>query len=129
MQRLRKMSALLVLILLSSSVLTACGASTAHHLSPNTIAKQVGTQYGDPQAQITMTTSDVTDGLQQPMYHMALTGNFHKGALEATRLNFSALADRMYVWAITAHDQADNEVWFDRDLSTPSPPPTPSPSS
>ena len=120
---LRTLSALLIVVLLSGSVLTACGASasTARHLSPNEIAKQVGAQYGDPQAHVAMAKPDVTDGLQQPMYHMALTGRFHKGALEATRLNFSALADRMYVWAITAHDDAGNEVWFDRELGSAQP--------
>ena len=53
------------------------------------------------------------------MYLMSVTGRFHKGALVAVRLGFSALADSMYVWSISAYDQAGKEVWFDRDLGTP----------
>lgn len=119
------MSMLLVFVVLTFSSLTACGASTARHLSPNEIAKQVGTQYGDPQAQVAKVTSMVTDNPpHDPMYLMSLTGHFHKGAVEAVRLSFSALADRMYVWGITARDQAGNEVWFDRELGPTSPSPS-----
>jgi hypothetical protein len=52
----------LVMILLIGSILAACGTSTAHHLSPNEIAKHVGAQYGDPQAQVAMAQSELTMG-------------------------------------------------------------------
>ena len=106
--------------LLISGGVTACGTSTAHLLSPNAIAKQVGAHYGDPQAQVATVKDTVADGPgRHPMYLMSVTGRFHKGALVAVRLGFSALADSMYVWSISAYDQAGKEVWFDRDLGTP----------
>ena len=119
------------MVLLSSSVLTACGTTTPtaetsiptpHLLSPGEIASYVGTAYGDPQAQIAGVKSDVTDPPpHDPMYHMTLTGHFHKGALQAEKLGFSALADRMYVWAIWAYNQADAQVWFDQELAPATP--------
>jgi hypothetical protein len=118
------MTALLVLILLSSSVLMACGTNTPtpRLLSPEEIARYVGTAYGDPQAAIAGVKSDVTDNPpHDPMYLMTLTGHFHKGALEAETLGFSALANRMYVWAIRAYDQAGTEVWSDQELAPASP--------
>ncbi|HEU5199955.1 MAG TPA: hypothetical protein VFU32_09970 [Ktedonobacterales bacterium] len=128
---LRKIALLLLLALLSSSVLAACETNiptsvtstpTPHLLSPEEIASYVGTAYGDPQAQIAGVKSDVTDNPpHDPMYHMTLTGHFHKGTLEAETLGFSALADRMYVWVIYAYDQAGTEVWFDKELAPASP--------
>jgi hypothetical protein len=116
---LRKISALLVMALLISSSVTACGTSAAHLLSPDKIAKQVGMHYGDPQAQVAGVKDTIADGPgQHPMYLMSVTGHFHKGALVAVRLGFSATADRMYVWSIYAYDQAGKEVWFDRDLGS-----------
>lgn len=121
------MSALLVIGLLISSVVTACGTNDAPHLSPDKIAKQVGMHYGDPQAQVAGVKDAVADGPgQHPMYLMSVTGHFHKGALVAVRLGFSALADAMYVWSIYAYDQAGREVWFDRDLGAPLPTSLPS---
>ena len=108
------------MVLLISSGVTACGTSTAPHLSPGEIARQVGIHYGDPQAQVAGVKDAVADGPgRHPMYLMSLTGHFHKGALVAVRLDFSALADSMYVWHIDAFDQAGKEVWFDRDLGSP----------
>ncbi len=135
MLSLRHMTALLVLALLSGSVLIACetnmptsetGAPTPRLLSPQAIASYVGTAYGDSQAAIAGVKSDVTDPAPgEPMYHMTLTGHFHKGALAAETLGFSALADRMYVWAIWAYDQTGTEVWFDHELAPASPSPSP----
>jgi hypothetical protein len=117
--QLRKMSALVVLILFISTMVTACGASTAYRLSPDEIAKQVGIHYGDPQAHVAGVKTTVADPPpHEPMYLMSVTGSFHKGALVAVKLGFSATADRMYVWSIYAFDQAGNEVWFDRDLGS-----------
>jgi hypothetical protein len=128
--RLRKMTALLVMALLASGVLSACGTSTAHLLSPDEIARQVGIYYGDAHAQIAGVMATEQDPPpHDPMYIIALTGHFQKGRLEASTLNFSALRTRMYVWGITARDQAGNEIWFDRELVSSSPAPSPSPSS
>ena len=131
MLSLRNMTVLLMLALLSSSVLTACGTNiptsetstpTPRLLSPEEIASYVGTAYGDPQAQITKVMSTVTDPAPgEPMYGMTLSGHFHKGALEASTLGFSALAKRMYVWSIYAYDQAGAEIWFDKELAPASP--------
>ncbi|HEX8995326.1 MAG TPA: hypothetical protein VF812_04805 [Ktedonobacterales bacterium] len=119
----RKVSALLVMTLLISSIVTACGASTTHHLSPDEIAKQVGIHYGDSQAQVTGVKDAVADGPgQHPMYLISVTGRFHKGALVAVRLDFSALADSMYVWHVYAYDQTGKEIWIDRDLGSASRP-------
>jgi hypothetical protein len=125
---LHKMTVCLVMamVLLISSILTACGTSTAHLLSSDEIAQQVGTHYSETHPKITKVVSTVADPPpHDPMYLMTLTGHFQKGALEAETLSFSALANRMYVWNISAYDQAGNEVWFDRELG----PAAPSPSS
>lgn len=128
---LRKVTVLLVLVLLIGSMLTACGTTrttTVHLLSSDEIAGQVSAHYGEAHVHIIRAMSTVADPPpHDPMYLMSLTGHFHKGALEAHTLSFSALANRMYVWDISAHDQAGNEVWFDRELG--SAPPSPSPSS
>ena len=114
-------------VLLISSVLTACGTSTHHLLSSDEIAKQVGTHYGEAHPQITGVKSTVADPPpHDPMYLMTISGHFMKGALEADTLSFSALASRMYVWAISAYDQAGNEVWIDRELGSAAPSPSPS---
>jgi hypothetical protein len=116
----------MVMILLISSILAACGTSTSHLLSPDEIAKQVGAHYGEAHPQITAVMSTEADPPpHDPMYLMTITGHFKKGALEADSLGFSALASRMYVWNIYAYNQAGNEVWIDRELG----PVAPSPSS
>jgi hypothetical protein len=113
------MSALLVMALLISGSVTACGTSMAHRLSPDEIARQVGNHYGDPQAQLAGVKDDVADPPpHEPMYHIGLTGYFHKGALVAVRLYFSATAERMYVWNVLAVDQAGKQVWYDQDLDS-----------
>jgi hypothetical protein len=119
------------LVLISGTVLAACetrsptsvaSTPTARLLSPQEIASYVGMAYGDPHAQITKVMSDVAEAPpHEPIYTMSLTGHFHKGALEAVTLAFSASATRMYVWFIHAYDQADNEVWFDHELAPASP--------
>lgn len=113
----RTLIALLAMALLISVCVAACGTSAASSVSPNQIAKQVGAHYGDAQAQVAGVRSTESDQ-QDPMYLMTLTGRFHKGSLVAVRLGFSALADRMYVWHISAFDQAGNLMWFDRDLTS-----------
>lgn len=132
MRQSRKVTArlVMVMILLISSILAACGTSAAHLLSPDEIAKQVGVHYGEAHPQITGVKSTVADPPpHDPMYLMTISGHFKKGALEADTLSFSALASRMYVWNISAYDhaydQAGNEVWIDRELG----PVAPSPSS
>lgn len=107
----------LALFLMSSALtLTACGSNT-NTLRPETIAKQVGTYYGDPHAQISgSVTSTVSDSSQEPMYIMAITGIFHKNGMTAYTIGFSALADRMYVWSVSALDKQGNEVWVDHVL-------------
>src|SRR5262245_12086659 len=85
---LRKMRVLLVMILLTGSVVTACGTSSAHSLSPDEIAKQVGIHYGDSQARVASAKSDVADPPpHEPIYLMSITGHFHKGALTALTLH------------------------------------------
>jgi hypothetical protein len=117
----------MVMILLTSSILTACGTSTAHLLSSDEIAKLVSTHYGEAHPQITWVKSTVADPPpHDPMYLMTISGHFKKGALEADTLDFSALATRMYVWNIYAYDQAGNEVWIDRELGPVAPSPSPS---
>lgn len=121
---LRRMTVRLVLavVLLTSSILTACGTSAAHLLSSDEIARLVSTHYGEAHPQITGVKSTVADPPpHDPMYLMTITGHFKKGALEADRLSFSALASRMYVWNIYAFDQAGNEVWIDRELGSATP--------
>jgi hypothetical protein len=117
----------MVIVLLISSILTACGTSTSHLLSSDEIARLVGAHYGEAHPQITGVKSTEADPPpHDPMYLMTISGHFKKGALEADTLSFSALASRMYVWNITAHDQAGNEVWIDRELGSAAPAPSPS---
>jgi hypothetical protein len=112
------MTILLVMVLLSISILTACETNTPQLLRPEEIAMQVGDTYGEPHAQVAKVMSTVADAPpHDPMYLMTLTGRFHKGALEAQTLSFSALANKMYIWDIHAYDQAGMEVWFDRELA------------
>jgi hypothetical protein len=128
---LRRVMVLLALVLLNGTVLAACepasptsvaSTPTVRLLSPEEIARQVGAAYGEPHAQIAKVMSDVTvNPPYDPLYAMTLTGHFHKGALEAQKLGFSALATRMYVWNIHAYDQAGKEVWFDHELAPASP--------
>ncbi len=118
---------LVLLVLLISSVLTACGTSAAPHLSPDEIARQVGAHYSEAHPQIADVVSTVDDPPpHEPIYIMKLTGSFQKGALKADTLTFSALATRMYVWNIYAYDRAGNEVWHDRELGSATPLPSPS---
>lgn len=129
MLQIRKTVVLVGMTLLIISILAGCGVSagtsTGHLLSPDDIARQVGTHYGEAHAQITNVMSTSEDPPpHDPMYIMTLTGRFQKGALEAHTLSFSALASRMYVWGITARDQAGNKVWFDQELGSTSPSPT-----
>lgn len=120
----RKMSALLVMALLISGSVTSCGTNTVHRLTPDQIAREVGAHYGDPQAQVAMVKDALADPPpHEPMYLMSVTGRFHEGALVAVTLGFSATADRMYVWNISAFNQAGNRVWYDRDLGAPLPSP------
>jgi hypothetical protein len=117
----------LVMILLISSIFAACGTSAAHLLTPDEIARQVSTHYGEAHPQITGVRSTEADPPpHDPMYLMTISGHFEKGGLEADTLSFSALASRMYVWNITAYDQAGNEVWIDRELGPAAPSPSPS---
>jgi hypothetical protein len=102
---------LTLLLLVCCGTMLACGASPQHLLSPQTIAKQVGMHYGDPQAVIVRALSDQTEGDGAPMYLMTVAGQLRKDGLQAHTVTFSALATRLYVWDIRAFDRAGQQVW------------------
>jgi hypothetical protein len=49
------------------------------------------------------------------MFLVFLKGNFSKGNLKATRLNFSILANGSKAWAIRATDENNNEIWLENE--------------
>ena len=86
-------------------------------LSPALIAPIVGGYYGDSHPHLVRVEADSSDGPSlEPMYHMTLQGHFHRGARKAQYLDFSALADKPYVWDIIAGSDPRHRVWFDREL-------------
>jgi hypothetical protein len=85
-------------------------------LTPARIAAQVGAAYGDPHARLVSTHTDQTEGPPfHPMYVLTIEGHFHEGPLSASTLSFSAEADQMDVWNITAYD-GNTAVWSDDQL-------------
>lgn len=119
----RKIMPAFVMLLMIAGIVVACTttpSSTPNQsnlLKPEAIAQQVATYYGESHAKITYVRSDQTDNPpHDPMYLMTLTGHFSKGKLVASTLNFSALANKMYVWNIYAYDTAKHEIWLDHEL-------------
>ena len=116
----RSRMVLRVMLLVCMGLLVACGASNDPHLlSATDIAGQVGAHYGDTYARITWTCSTEADSPPNtPMYLMTLVGHFHKNAIEAHSLGFSALATRLYVWNVRGYDQMGREVWQDHEMAS-----------
>lgn len=119
----RKILLLFVLLLVSACMISACAANSSDQpdptnlLTPDSIAKQVAAHYGESHVQIVSAKSDKSDSPpHEPIYLMAITGHFIKGSLVASTLDFSALADKMYVWNIYAYDENHQEIWHDQEL-------------
>jgi hypothetical protein len=111
-----------LIIFLAGIALASCITDTPKQggsflLSPNDIAKQVGSYYGDSHPQVRYVISDHADPPpHDPMYSITLVGHFQKNAMAAQTLYFSALANKMYVWDIYAYNQQGQEVWMDKEL-------------
>lgn len=74
-----------------------------HRYTPQQIARLIGQVYGDPHGRVVSARTDQTEGPPfHPMYLMRIVGRFHQGRLHASSLAFSAVADHLYVWGITA---------------------------
>jgi hypothetical protein len=126
----RKVTALwgpALLLLVCAAAAAGCGGeSPAQRLSPPSIAAQVGAHYGDPHAVVVVARSDQTEADHEPMYLMTISGHLRKDGVLASRLTFSALANRLYVWNIRAFDGAGRQVWSEPDWGhapAASPPP------
>lgn len=77
---------------------------------------QVSSRYGETNPNIVKLNKGMSDGTtQKPMYAVFLKGNFIKGNLKASNLEFSILADGSRVWAIRAFDDANKDVWLDNE--------------
>lgn len=110
-----------LLVLLCVGALCACGSDAQHLLSPRTIAERVGTHYGDPRAAVVSARSDTTEAEHEPMYAMTVSGDLSKDGVRASRISFSALATRLYVWDVRAFDGAGRLVWTEPDWAHASP--------
>ena len=117
--------ALRVVLLLGICSVTApaCGEPIRQLLSPQQIARQVGTHYGDPHAVVVKSRSDWTEADRTPMYLMTVAGQLHLNGVPAATVAFSALATRLYVWDIRAFDEAGQQVWSEREWAPAAPGP------
>jgi len=96
-------------------------------LSAQDAAGYVGAAYGDPHPRIIRSISTETDGpVNEPMYSITVTGNFHRGRTTAHYLAFSAMASRhsaCCLWAgNTLPSHTARRAWFaDQVPLTPTP--------
>jgi len=104
---------LMLLLLIGSVTAPGCVAGPQPLLSPQTIATQVGTHYGDPNAAVVTARSDVTEVDSRPMYLMRVRGRLQKNGVEAATITFSALATRLYIWDVSGFDRSGQPVWSD----------------
>jgi len=105
----------LALLVLLCGGAAACGGSSDHLLTPQAIAAQVGARYGDPHAVVVSARPDETEASATPMYLMTISGQLRKDGVAASRVSFSALATRLYVWDVRAFDQAGQQVWSESE--------------
>lgn len=76
---------------------------------------QVASRYGETNPQIVKSNKGMSDGpTQKLMYSVFLDGNFIKGNLKASNLEFSILSDGSRVWAIRAFND-NKDVWLDNE--------------
>jgi hypothetical protein len=104
---------LVLLLLICGVTAPGCGAGSQPLLTPQTIATQVATHYGDPNAAVVTARSDVTEVDSRPMYLMTVRGRLRKNGVEAATIKFSALATRLYVWDVSGFDRSGLLVWSD----------------
>ena len=86
-------------------------------LSARDAADSVGAAYGDPHPRIIRSISTETDGpVNEPMYSITVTGNFHRGRTTAHYLEFSATASRRSTWGLwagnTLPSHPAHRAWF-----------------
>jgi len=105
----------LVLLVCAAAASGCGGESQAQRLSPRSIAAEVGAHYGDPHAAVVVARPDQTEADDEPMYLMTISGHMRKDGVLASRLTFSALANRFYVWDICAFDSLGRQVWSEPD--------------
>jgi hypothetical protein len=104
---------LILALFVCSGTTLACGASQPPPLSQQTIAREVGRHYGDPNVAIVRAASDTSEGDGSPIYLMKVAGHLRRDGLQAETLTFSASATRLYVWDIRAFDRAGQQVWLE----------------
>ena len=73
--------------------------------------KKVSNKYGDSTSQIIKAKRIEAEVTKEPMYFVSLKGNFRKGELTATCLEFSVLANGKRVWALRALNDANETIW------------------
>jgi hypothetical protein len=104
---------LILPLLACCATMLACGASQPPLLSQQTIAREVGRHYGDPNVAIVRAAPDTSDSDGSPIYLMKVAGRLRMGGLQADTLTFSASATRLYAWDIRAFDGAGQQVWLE----------------
>lgn len=123
---MRKLS-LTLLVMSAIVLLTACGGSTVAQPYTNmrtvtAVSAEVAAYYHETHPKIAKVIATLTDGSSAaPMNAVTLDGHFHKGALAATHLSFSMLANGSQVWAILAtddqYDSTHTPVWLDDEIA------------
>ncbi|GAC1464521.1 MAG: hypothetical protein PVSMB7_07690 [Chloroflexota bacterium] len=85
------------------------------HITPGSIARSIAAAYGEKHPDVVSVNATTTDSTpHERMYVIELAGRFrHRGKPMARFLTFSALADRNYIWGITARDRLHHLVWID----------------
>ena len=96
----------------------ATGIPTVTTTVLNPIIQKVGTQYGDAHPQIDHIVTTTTADDQQSMSFVFLKGQFHKGLLTATGLEFSMLNNGSKVWALRAFTATNSAVWSDSTIAS-----------
>lgn len=112
------MKRLLILLMIVLLLITLGCSTYTKNKGPSTgppmnFVQQISERYGESHPKVIRISTDLTDGTHQPMFFVSLKGNFSKGHLKATRLDFSILANGSKAWAIRATDENNNEIWLD----------------
>lgn len=78
--------------------------------------KEAAAIYGELNPQVASIKREIEVSHNWPMYFVELKGDFNKDNLHVATLHFSMLANRKFVWCLTANDVNGNPVWEDADV-------------
>lgn len=106
----------LPLALLLAALAPLSARAAARHITPHRVAVRVGALFGDRHPRIIHLQRTVTEGSEQPMYVIEITGRFHQRRRHARYLYFSALEKRWHVWGVVAYNAHHHIVWTDPSI-------------